>query len=867
MTRNFFRTGKIFAYARHKFTAKPFLVSFPALLLSGTSYAAVLPATNQALSNSDMSAMMPLAITGGIGLFAILACAMWLQAVRKSSDITFHASHEVGAMRATLDHAEALLSGMDKLIITWPPSVTQSDDQEARIFGALNALENAGLSRTSVLDFGTWLPSGNTRILEKSISRLKVDGTNFSTQLTTIAGFIVHVDGRLTGGTPMLRFSDVLSDYEKQKIQGEFQTEEENHIEIDTSSDFWAIADGLTMPVWTLAKNGLLLGANAAYLNAVGADTLLQAIESNAEFLPVKTLERTLFSRNEAGDNQGGIRRGNMVRSENGREIKYDVTANNTDRETLYTATVHSHPTQPISAAAHNVDQMLSAAIAHLTTPTAMFDHDRALIHFNRAFVELWELDENWLKDGPNEMAVLDRLRTEGKLPNEVDYRAWRDQHLRSYHTDEPSDQLWYLPNGITLKVVATPTAERGVTYTYENVTGQYELESRYKTLTRVQGETLAHLSEGVVVFGTNGRLDLHNPVFARQWHISTNLLSSVPHIDEIIAECAQKFGPEARGIWDELRRQVISLGENRQRQSGRISRSDNSLYDYIIVPLPDGKTMMNFVEVTASANLEKALKERNDALEMADRLKDDFIQHVSYELRTPLTNIIGFSDMLNDADIGPLNAKQREYASFIRSSSSSLKILVDHILDLANIDAGAADLNLSDVDIAAVIDEARTGVESKFAENLSDKKINLTVTIEEGLEVFTADHARMVQILYNLLSNAAVYSDSGDGIELNCFDSGDDIVFSVTDHGEGIPEDMTASIFDLFQGRGKNGNKRGAGLGLSIVRAFVELHGGKATILSRKGQDGEQRGMQVEVRIPKSLTDIKDTAIASGAA
>ena len=118
-------------------------------------------------------------------------------------------------------------------------------------------------------------------------------------------------------------------------------------------------------------------------------------------------------------------------------------------------------------------------------------------------------------------------------------------------------------------------------------------------------------------------------------------------------------------------------------------------MVDCTTVPLPDGATLVTFHDVTDSVNVERALRERNEALEDADKIKIDFVHHVSYELRSPLTNIIGFVHLLGDPATGPLAPKQREYLDYITVSTNTLLALINNILDLATIDAGRMQLNL----------------------------------------------------------------------------------------------------------------------------------------------------------------------------
>jgi signal transduction histidine kinase len=275
---------------------------------------------------------------------------------------------------------------------------------------------------------------------------------------------------------------------------------------------------------------------------------------------------------------------------------------------------------------------------------------------------------------------------------------------------------------------------------------------------------------------------------------------------------------------------------------SGRMERADGSVIDYAAVPLPEGQTMVTFVDVTDSAKVARALIERNEALEAADTLKNAFIQHVSYELRSPLTNIIGFAQLLADARVGPLNPKQREYTGYIMSSSAALLAIVNDILDLATIDAGIMELDLAEVDIAATVEAAIEGVQDRLRES----HISLVTQIPRDIGSFVADGKRIRQILFNLLANAIAFSSDGGRVSISAARVGDMIEFSVSDNGPGIAGDFLGSVFDRFASRPRGDARGGAGLGLSIVKSFVTLHGGTVDISSEEG-----RGVTVVCRLP----------------
>ena len=141
---------------------------------------------------------------------------------------------------------------------------------------------------------------------------------------------------------------------------------------------------------------------------------------------------------------------------------------------------------------------------------------------------------------------MLDRLRAFRKLPEQADFRKWKAELHDAYRAIEPRQHEWYLPDGRTLRVVTTPNPEGGVTYLFDDVTERLKLVRRYEALIGVQGETLEALNEGVAVFGSDGRLDLYNPAFARLWRLNSNDLNGSnpaerPHIKMQCAEQGQR--------------------------------------------------------------------------------------------------------------------------------------------------------------------------------------------------------------------------------------------------------------------------------------------------------------------------------------
>ena len=499
-----------------------------------------------------------------------------------------------------------------------------------------------------------------------------------------------------------------------------------------------------------------------------------------------------------------------------------------------------AHRIAPASAEAKPSLETRFRSFDRLATAFAVFDINQRLMHFNQAYVDLWQLDPDWLATHPRDGEILDRLRQERRLPEKADYRDWKKVWLSSYGSNAQVDDEWHLPDGRTLHVVADSEGEAGVTYLYENVTERLALESRYNALIQVQRETLDTLREGVAVFAPSGRLRLYNSAFATIWRLNPRQLDAEPHIEEVIGWCRVLY--DSPDDWERIKAAVTAIVPERIAYQSEFDRADGSVLVCAVLPLPDGGTLLKYVDVSDAKHAERALIERAEALEAADRLKTAFISHVSYELRTPLTNIIGFSELLASPIAGPLTDKQRDYLTDIRQSGRTLLAIIDDILDLATIDAGTLELKLSPIKVRDVIDQAVQGV----AERLTQNDVQLDITVTPGIETFVADGRRVTQMLYNLLSNAIGFSEAGGKIKLGCARENSMIAFSVEDQGVGIPEDYQQTVFDRFESRSHGSGHRGAGLGLSVVKSLAELHGGSVMLESAPG-----RGTKVTVLLP----------------
>jgi signal transduction histidine kinase len=478
-----------------------------------------------------------------------------------------------------------------------------------------------------------------------------------------------------------------------------------------------------------------------------------------------------------------------------------------------------------------------------LRTAMAVYGPDMRLRTYNSAFAELWELDRSWLDGGPDLRQILERLREGRRLPEFSDFRVFSDEQLGRFNDLEtPAEDLMHLPDGTTLHCVVSPDAGGGLVFAYEDMTDHLDLERTHNTLVAVQRETLDNLHQAVAVFGSDGRLKLNNPAFAGLWGLNgtdDENLHVADFVDRMRPFLADGDGDDDSNgdgdgkedtDWAARRQDLASRLMSRAAGSGRLVRTDGIVLEYADVPLPDGAVLLSYLDITDRFKVEQALRQRAEAMSEADRLKSEFIANVSHELRVPLTSIIGFAEVLTEEYFGGLNARQADYSRGILEASRDLMAVLGDILDLATIEAGMIRLELDTVELHTVL----AGVLALIRERARRKGLELDFDCPPDIGWIVADEKRLKQVVFNLLSNAVRFTPPRGTVGLAAERRGDDIAIIVSDNGIGIPQGDQDRMFDTFERRGDGA---GAGLGLSLVKRFVEMHGGRVDIESAPGK------------------------------
>lgn len=480
-----------------------------------------------------------------------------------------------------------------------------------------------------------------------------------------------------------------------------------------------------------------------------------------------------------------------------------------------------------------------------LSAGVAQFGRDRGLIFFNQPFARMFGLPADFLADRPEFDRLIDQMREAGQLPEVRDYPEWKAER-RQWFTSGPGadEEDWLLAGSRHVRVVAQPLPDGGLLLIFEDRTEQIQLASARDTLLRVRSATFDNLFEAVAVFASDGRLSLWNSRFRDLWGFEEEQLAAHPRVDALTPHLAGRLKrANHAGLVREL---VRSATLERKQRTGRVGLVDGREFEFAAVPLPDGNALFIMLDITDSRKVEAALRERTAALEEADRLKTAFVSNMSYELRTPLTSIGGFAEMLDGGYAGPLSDTARDYVAAILDSVGRLGALIDNVLDLTQSETGALLLAEDEIELAGLCDD----VAAAEREAAARKSIDLAVDVDASAGIVTGDTRRLAQAIGNVLANAIAYVDEGGRVLLRAEGDRKAARIIVSDNGRGISAADQQRVFDRFhrtaEVRGENAPA--IGLGLPLAKQFVEAHGGTIELQSEPGQ-----GTTVTISLPRT--------------
>lgn len=803
---------------------------------------------------SSIAAIDPLILgaAGSIGLaLAAVVWALRVSAASKNQSVTW--STKLAEMEAQLEKADAVLSAHPGLVLVWEDDLEAVEDAgwgNPKILGgpaalaslmsfAMGSTDDTATPVSRLLDSLGDLPleddgaTDGIKSVRDKVQELRGHGIAFSGSVVTSEGRAIEADGRVAGGQVALWLGDPAARMaEDTGILGKVH---ERTADLHGALNF---IERAPLPAWRRAADLSLVWVNKAYADAVETPTPSAVVQDQIELDPAvrkiaeKAAEEKRTVEGRVIVNIEGERRVLRI-SETPMHTAGDAAIGGFASDITELEKTRQDLKQHIDANRRTLDQ--------IRTAVALFSGAQELVYYNQAFLTLWDLDDADLLGRPTHGEILDKLRQAGKLPEPADYASWKKQQLALYTEElsEPGseregavpDDIWHLPDAQTLRVARARHPLGGVLTLFENVTEKVQMEARFNTQLNVQRATLNNLSESVAVFSSDGSLRLYNEAFQKMWRFDTTQLDAAPHVDRVISMIDGQI-TQGAGVLAEIKRRATSMSpDDRQPlEDGTMTLGDGRSLSLGTEPLPDGATLVHFLDVTDSREREKELKERNALLEDIDRQKSKFVDHVSYQLRTPLATIVGFAEMLDNQMFGVLNDRQKDYIASILSASHHLRDLITDIIDLAAIDAGKLSIDRTETNIRDLLNNAATYAALKA----EDTQVNLHVECAKDIGTLVADEKRLKQVLFNLLSNAFAYTSADGKVTLGADRAPGLVRLWVEDSGRGVSPEDQPKAFDPFE---SSGPSAGAGIGLALVKRFVDLHGGWVRMESASGE------------------------------
>jgi signal transduction histidine kinase len=635
-------------------------------------------------------------------------------------------------------------------------------------------------------------------------------------------------------GAALLWFFD-LSDIvrEQERLEDEAKTAR------DAFGALAGLIETAPIPMWHRSPDLRLSFVNKAYVDAVSGDNSNQVIDEEIELVEPVNGETAMSHAAKARQIGQPVER--MVSSTMAGERRQmrviDIPLGDTG----------------IAGLAIDVQELMDARgdfrrladtqrdlLDKMSAGVAQFSPDKSLEFANLPFQRTFAFRDEWLAAKPEFARVFDRMRENGKMPEVRDFPLWRAERENWFLSAAPVEENWLLPDGTHLRLLAQPTPDGGLILIFEDRTEEAQLASARDTLLRVRTATFDNLFEAIAVFSSDSKLSIWNRRFGEIWSVEEDALAKHPRFDELLSVVAGQLKKAAQvSVLRELLQVTISSREPRQTQ---LQFSDDRVFQLSTVPLPDGNALLAMIDVTDSAKVEKALRERAGALAEADAIKGKFLANMSYEFRTPLTSIAGFAELLKQGIAGELSDQAQEYVDAIAKSADRLSQQINTVLDFSQSEAGALPIARKPVSIKTLFESVASAA-SQLAE---ERKVTLTIDVHDDAGQLEGDEKRLLQALAQLVDNAILYGKEGGAVLLHS--SGDEqaVILVVSDDGPGMDRRTQTAALDGF-GRSQKGESGPQGLGLPLARQLVESHNGTLTLESRVGE-----GTTVIIRLPR---------------
>ncbi len=487
----------------------------------------------------------------------------------------------------------------------------------------------------------------------------------------------------------------------------------------------------------------------------------------------------------------------------------------------------------------------LAAAVENLTDGIAIFNADDRLVVCNEAYRRVMRPIDHMCRPGAafealvREDAGADRNSDAERAPEAfIKERVARHDHGASAYERQLADGTWVLVREQRLP-------DGGAALIITDISEVKRREAELAQQTALLRATLDNMAEGIAVFDQANCLVAWNKRYGEMLDLPSGLLNVGTSIRELMLVLARR-GELGPGVAEPVAANLHSDPTRSATQAISRGRGPARYLELRRTPMPGGGFIELCSDQTERARAERALREAKETAELANRTKSEFLANMSHELRTPLNAVIGFSELIHRQTFGPLGSpRYAEYAQDILESGRHLLKVINDILDVSKMEAGKLDLDEREIKVDALVRSSARLI----TERAREANVRVVLALKPELPLLRADERRLKQVLLNLLSNAVKFTPAGGEVRVEAEpEAGGGFALSVHDTGIGIaPEDLPR-VLKPFGQVDSNLARRydGTGLGLSLSKALVELHGGSLTLASRPGE-----GTTVTVRLP----------------
>lgn len=594
--------------------------------------------------------------------------------------------------------------------------------------------------------------------------------------------------------------------------------------------DFAALVgliEAAPMPMWFRGPDAKLRLVNSAYVGAVGADAADTVVEAQTELIESADGLTAAQVAAQAAERNLPIER-IVTATIDGQRRTLRVSDLPLGKEGVAGYAVDIEEVEEQARAFRAFREAQRQMLDQLSVGVAQFDADRKLAFANQPFRRVFAL-QPLSSEGLTFERVLSEAREAGRTPEVRDFPAWRSEHVEWFASEETREEAWPLSDGTHLRVVGQPMPDGGLVLIAEDRTEHLALSATRDTLLRTRTATFDSLFEALAVFAPDGHMQLWNRRFAPAWGLEAELLDGHPTADQLVAALGPLLAmpKQAKAIGDVIRGATL----DRRQTAGRVPLADGRTLEIAGVPLPDGNGLLTVLDITDSQKAEDALRERNLALEAADQVKTRFLANMSYEFRTPLTSISGFTELLESGAAGDLPAQAQDYVAAILEAVTRLTGQVENVLDLTQSEAGLLPLAKERLQLLPFV----TALVREREQTIVDAGLGLDLRGGGGGKV-EADPRKLGRAIGQLLDNAIAATSQGGKILVDLSQRKDGTRIVVSDNGKGMGKRDLARALDGLRTAPDGTLERRQGLGIPLARQLVEAHGGTLDIVSQKG-------------------------------